>query len=225
MAADGAVIDEVNSHPASPIEGIAARLGGLLQPSQPSTPRHMLALYQKSKRKLSQLRRHQLMDRHGRTAIWYHELNLRSLYQLQELLWSSTSSEAICTILRQPSSGCRSVTIKVSYSRQRTMKFMRLSTSPTHTTNAAPSRHQPTVHCLVIKKETLLFKQPSQGVRFDLDTIDGFVPIIATYVQGWNRSGWTCYPKLDGLMKALSWKSLKKQPINSKNYGCRSSKL
>ena len=52
----------------------------------------------------------------------------------------------------------------------------------THTTNVSTFQtptHGPLV--LVMKKEILFFKTAEPRVRFDLDTIDGFVPIIATY--------------------------------------------
>ena len=52
----------------------------------------------------------------------------------------------------------------------------------THTTNV--STFQTPTHGplgLVMKKEILFFKTAEPRVRFDLETIDGFVPIIATY--------------------------------------------
>ena len=52
----------------------------------------------------------------------------------------------------------------------------------THTTNV--STFQTPTHGplgLVMKKEILFFKTAEPRVRFDLDTIDGLVPIIATY--------------------------------------------
>ena len=61
---------------------------------------------------------------------------------------------------------------------------MRLSTSPKPIPpmSARFSRHQPTVLWGWLRKgNSSSLKQLSQRVRFDLDKIEGFVPIIATY--------------------------------------------
>ena len=52
-----------------------------------------------------------------------------------------------------------------------------------------------------MKKEILFFKTAEPRVRFDLDTIDGFVPIIATYA-GMNSDllDMLDLSKLDGLI-------------------------
>ena len=85
---------------------------------------------------------------------------------------------------------------------------------------SVPSRHQPRPTRFGHEKEILFFKTAEPRVRFDLDTIDGFVPIIATYAgMKTDLLDMLDLSKLDGsLSKPLELEtSLKKRHINSKN--------
>ena len=181
MAADdsGAVItNEVNpmTQVTSPIEGIAVTSEDFFNlPSPQMTPRHMLALFQKIKE-----------EAHKETAYFLDTMELPEIAVVITGAMRSSNelgSDGVynfLTALRvaaDPKARDKGVLV-VMNDEIHAAKYV----TKTHTTNV--STFQTPTHGplgLVMKKEILFFKTAEPRVRFDLDTIDGFVPIITTY--------------------------------------------
>ena len=234
MVADdsGAVItNEVNpmTQVTSPIEGIAVTSEDFFNlPSPQMTPRHMLALYQKIKEEAHNY--DGIVITHGtdtleETAYFLDTMELPEIAVVITGAMRSSNelgSDGVynfLTALRvaaDPKARDKGVLV-VMNDEIHAAKYV----TKTHTTNV--STFQTPTHGplgLVMKKEILFFKTAEPRVRFDLNTIDGFVPIIATYAgMKTDLLDMLDLSKLDGLIiKPLEQEtSLKKRHINSKN--------
>ena len=195
MAADdsGAVItNEVNpmTQVTSPIEGIAVTSEDFFNlPSPQMTPRHMLALYQKIKEEAYNY--DGIVITHGtdtleETAYFLDTMELPEIAVVITGAMRSSNelgSDGVYNFLialrvaADPKARDKSVLV-VMNDEIHAAKYV----TKTHTTNV--STFQTPTHGplgLVMKKEILFFKTAEPRVRFDLNTIDGFVPIITTY--------------------------------------------
>ena len=221
MAADdsGAVItNEVNpmTQVTSPIEGIEVTSEDIFNlPSPQMTPHHMLALYQRIKEAAQPLSMGSSL--HTEQIRWKKRL----------ISWIPWSYQKIAVVI---TGAMRSSNELGSDGVYNFLTALRVAADPkardkgvlvvmndeihaakyvtkTHTTNV--STFQTPTHGplgLVMKKEILFFKTAEPRVRFDLDTIDGFVPIIATYAgMKTDLLDMLDLSKLDGLIIASLW--------------------
>ena len=200
----------------SPIEGIEVTSEDIFNlPSPQMTPHHMLALYQRIKEAASHF--DGIVITHGTDTLeeTAYFLDTMELPEISVVITGAMRSSNelgsdgvynFLTALRvaaDPKARDKGVLV-VMNDEIHAAKYV----TKTHTTNVSTFQ-TPTHGPLGLgswKKEILFFKTAEPRVRFDLDKIEGFVPIIATYAgyENW-FARFTGSLKIDGLIIGSLW--------------------